>query len=124
MRKRLLSKQKFTFEKVIELATIAEQSTTDVDEMRTHPHHSTEVHRISNFRPESSNPNTFTAFELQVGSKVCPRCTYQHLYGKCKAYNSYCNVCHKKGHFNKSCYCKQRKVQTIQFLNTQNHFPV
>lgn len=97
MRKRLLSEQKLTFEKAVELVMIVEQIDTDVDEMKTKRPTSNDVHRLNGYRTRVSSSNQSQKSQSYKGTTVCPHCTYKHQYGRCKAFNTFCNVCYQKG---------------------------
>jgi len=109
VRKRLLAESKLTFDRAVELATIVEQVSSDVDAMKKRDSHNEGFHKIIYDNAKYSKRTTNNPSQVKVIN--CQRCNFKHPYEKCKAYNEYCFACNLKGHFKNSPYCKLKDVK-------------
>lgn len=113
VRQRLLSESKLSFGKPVQKATIVEQITADVRELKIDRPRDLDLKRISSERRNDNRRQLVSSIHDSNALPTFPRCNYRHAHGKCKALNDLCFPCSSKGHFRRSDYCKIRNMNTI-----------
>lgn len=128
MQKKLLAKDKLTFEEAIKLASAMEMAEKDTESF------SQTVNKVKdsrhNVRSSSAqatsgqkNPSKpgSQKFGQKTGHKPCYRCGENHNPQDCKFKNSKCYNCGKIGHVKRACYSGQQKQTNLVEQNQDSH---
>lgn len=77
-----------------------------------------EIHGVKkkqfNWKKGKDKCNLEETENKKISHSHCRACGYKHLTGRCPAYNNVYRNCRKTGHFEKMCYFKKGKINSIQ----------
>lgn len=77
------------------------------------------MHTIAYNKSHQTDNSSWISYDNKMKMITCPRCTYRHQHGKCRAKTEYCHACHHKGHYRNTSYCKYIDIRKYSFPSQQ-----